>query len=562
MALGKCLGGIRASKFVKEIKRRKLNIRSWLLILYTIAVGASIQINRNIAIGYVTMPEQQSCYAPFPELEEIAFYLVPIIQFTVLALAFPIVGWIGDTKIGRGKAVELSMWCCWLGTLLQVISHCIQYGTCGLSVNIAKYGLSSVAVIFLSTGTGGFLSNSLAYGLDQLIGKSSSQIRAYIHWMVWGLFVGFSNDFIAYNNDTLYHPRLTLLTGLMTFTYISVTIVLSGCLRHKLKPSYSLKINPYIMVYNVLKYAKQHKSAVNRSAFTYWQDKIPSRIDLGKRKYGGPFSETEVEDVKTLLRIFVVLLSTIVIYIPYFTTLSGIFPYINKLQGATSADGYGSYLLWSVFNKLIIIIVPLLELVIIPLFPKVEYFIHNPLKGLGVSYIFMFVALILMLTIDGGIGSQTNAECAFDDDIDEVYKLSFLIYMLPLVFIGLVVVYNFVFSFEFICSQSPSNMSGMLTGLYWFIHAAFISMGAVLIVPFYLNDLVVGGLSCTFWNLLLQIIICAVGGGVFTFAAMRYKWRKRDEEFFVQNTAEAVYDRALSQTTETEMGDILSVRSL
>ena len=29
---------------------------------------------------------------------------------------------------------------------------------------------------------------------------------------------------------------------------------------------------------------------------TYWEEEAPSRLDLGKEKYGGPF--TEVEDVK------------------------------------------------------------------------------------------------------------------------------------------------------------------------------------------------------------------------------------------------------------------------
>ena len=36
---------------------------------------------------------------------------------------------------------------------------------------------------------------------------------------------------------------------------------------------------------------------------TYWEDDIiPSRVDLGKSKYGGPFTIAQVEDVKTILR--------------------------------------------------------------------------------------------------------------------------------------------------------------------------------------------------------------------------------------------------------------------
>ena len=41
----------------------------------------------------------------------------------------------------------------------------------------------------------------------------------------------------------------------------------------------------------------------NRSAFTYWENDIPPRIDLGKNKYGGPFTTEEVEDTKSFFRI-------------------------------------------------------------------------------------------------------------------------------------------------------------------------------------------------------------------------------------------------------------------
>ena len=61
--------------------------------------------------------------------------------------------------------------------------------------------------------------------------------------------------------------------------------------------------SPWKLVYQVLKYAWQHKCPERRSAFTYWEEDIPPRIDLGKRKYGGPFTTEEVEDTKTFLSI-------------------------------------------------------------------------------------------------------------------------------------------------------------------------------------------------------------------------------------------------------------------
>ena len=69
-------------------------------------------------------------------------------------------------------------------------------------------------------------------------------------------------------------------------------------------------LNPFKNIYRVLKYAGpwKHKVPKRRSAFTYWEEDIPPRIDLGKDKYGGPFTTEEVEDTKTFLRILPLLL--------------------------------------------------------------------------------------------------------------------------------------------------------------------------------------------------------------------------------------------------------------
>ena len=68
-------------------------------------------------------------------------------------------------------------------------------------------------------------------------------------------------------------------------------------------------LNPFKNIYKVLKYSWKHKIPENRSALTYWEEDIPRRIDLGKNKYGGPFTnEEEVEYTKTFLRILPLLL--------------------------------------------------------------------------------------------------------------------------------------------------------------------------------------------------------------------------------------------------------------
>ena len=57
--------------------------------------------------------------------------------------------------------------------------------------------------------------------------------------------------------------------------------------------------NPIKLIIQVLNYTRKHSFPERRSAFTYLDEEQPARIDFGKDKFGGPFTEEEVEDVKT-----------------------------------------------------------------------------------------------------------------------------------------------------------------------------------------------------------------------------------------------------------------------
>ena len=63
--------------------------------------------------------------------------------------------------------------------------------------------------------------------------------------------------------------------------------------------------NPVKTTIQVLEYARKHKhySRNCRSAFTYFDEVAPTRLDFAKIAYGGVFTEEVVEDVKTMLRL-------------------------------------------------------------------------------------------------------------------------------------------------------------------------------------------------------------------------------------------------------------------
>ena len=62
-------------------------------------------------------------------------------------------------------------------------------------------------------------------------------------------------------------------------------------------------MNSVKLISNIINYAIKNKHQKNRNALTYWEEDYLSQLDLGKDKYGGPFTEEQVENVKPLLRL-------------------------------------------------------------------------------------------------------------------------------------------------------------------------------------------------------------------------------------------------------------------
>ena len=540
--------------YIKELKSRNMNLPAWLLVLSAIVAGWCLVISFNIISSLATTPEKSSCFEAIPDTDATIRDIFYGVETTIFGVLFPLIGWLTDTIIGRERAINFSLWSCWCGILLQCISYSIQYGTCGLPVNIAKYGISGVALLLLILGIAGLFTNIPPYGLDQLRDKPNTHARAFVHWTVWGFVLG---AIIGIGTGSSNDSEFVLITGIMIFLFISVALCLHACFHNYYKLVGTQKNNPYKIVYNVLKYALYHKSPENRSAFTYWENKIPSRVDVGKSKYGGPFSEEDVENVKTFWRIVAVLLSTFGLFIPFYQVTYGVVRYINTFKGATTAlNGQGSSALYLGLDSQIILLVPLFELVIIPLFPKIEYFILKALRAIGVSYILILIALLCMIVLDlvGHIVTPGDVVCAtsLPSTRDDLVQISFLYYSIPLAFSGLAHALINLYVLEFIISQAPANMSGMIVGTYWFFGNLYANIGHIFI---YWNIGGPGRVSCSFWVLLLQIGICIIGMIIYIFVARWYQRRRKDEDYEVHAVVKATYDHILENRQEEQYSE-------
>ena len=175
---------------------------------------------------------------------------------------------------------------------------------------------------------------AIQFGIDQLEGASSIVLSAFIYWyfMIERLSL-LLYSWICYVLNWIFASSLGVIKtsimikvgwNLFVAVWVSIVLVIKNCCMLswfsigdrmpndiQTKDPRSGTSNPYRLIYNVLRYAQKHTYPARRSSLTYWEDKIPSRIiiDLGKSKYGGPFTDEEVENTKTFLHLIKLLLS-------------------------------------------------------------------------------------------------------------------------------------------------------------------------------------------------------------------------------------------------------------
>ena len=198
------------------------------------------------------------------------------------------------------------------GTILALIGIVITVPTVTLGIFTAycenrrcsfRYSLFFPICVFglvlYQFGRGLFESNAIQFGTDQLQFASNKKLSVFINWYFWTVY------FI-----TTFVPVIAIsLAVLGCFSFVLISIMLfccCSCHRHFTTEPVGC-INPVKHIFKVLNYARHHSQPVFRSAFTYGE--VPSRLDLAKNRYGGPFTTEEVEDVKTFGRILLVLIS-------------------------------------------------------------------------------------------------------------------------------------------------------------------------------------------------------------------------------------------------------------
>ena len=170
----------------------------------------------------------------------------------------------------------------------------------GYGIMNKRYIIDRLFQAITAIGYGGYQANIIQFGVDQLHDASTEEIQAYLSWYVWSFFSG--GMAIELATSCLQKDFYDITWQLVATASLAIVLSLSFILDNTLVKE-PITQNPFKLVYSVIKYAIKNKHPRCRSAFTYCEDELPSHLDLGKHKYGGPFITEQVEDVKTFLRL-------------------------------------------------------------------------------------------------------------------------------------------------------------------------------------------------------------------------------------------------------------------
>ena len=479
----------------------------------------------------------------------------------VITLFFPLAGILADIKFGRYKMAITSLFIVSLAVLPTAVILVIASGV--------KLSLSGVIVVViwllgsipLSIGLIGFTANAVQFGMDQLHDSPAEDNTLFIHWYVWTYYASFFSTQLAFTigftlpyNTTFYNNFRIGYYVLVIPVVVVIVLAITLCLVRRRRRWFLIEpggLNPYKLVYRVTKFARQHKTPVQRSAFTYCEDELPSGLDLGKEKYGGCFTTEQVEDVKAFYGILKVLLSFGIVFSLDFAADSiGSKAFIAFTEHTYNKALNVDYILLKTY-----LISPLLIVICIPLYlcllrPFISKYIPGMLKRMGLGMFLVLLSLLTSFTMvtmeqsEAGFNSNNITQCitVFTDDYKVNHpsplNLALLLIQFTLSALSHMLIYTAVF--EFICSQSPHSMKGLLIGVLYAIRGLYQLVAAFLVVPFE-NALPNHPISCGLWYYLMNIIIGAVALLVYVCVSKRYRYRERDEFCDIHQYAENYY---------------------
>ena len=505
---------------------------AFLVFLWTTLISATVlPFNTDLVSGF-----NEEAFI-FNNLTSSKYWYL-LLLLLLLYVIIPLAGWLADAKLGNYKVFKA-------GSVLLFIAAIVRSSpilllsfkedadfTWKITLSLAIRIIScSIGLI----GTAACLVTALQLGLDQMPDASADNITSFIAWFTLSMFAGFWM-FKTVQTEIISCVRQIEPVWITSHLLPAVCMAIVCCSMFTLAPRYLIvepkSTNSLKIIYQVLKFAAKHKAPLNRSALTYWEEDIPSRLDLGKSKYGGPFSTEQVEDVKTFFKIMIIFVPIFIVFVA--SELSTLLTYLNTYQIECTSHVLFSF----AFNLWWAIATVVYEFGV---HPFIGNKLPSTLKRIGIVAVLILLincSSLVLSAVNYNTLQFTNNTSTSDFTTFYYYYWLWINQMLS----GIVALFLMAAVLEFVCAQSPYNMRGLLTGFTVFIifssvslnsFAGYMVMNSDLQAPTITSDSILTALS-----LVGFILHCVL--------AHWYKRRVRDEDYSPHRVVEEVYDRYLS----------------
>ena len=289
-----------------------------------------------------------------------------------------------------------------------------------------------------------------------------------MNWYYWALNVLqlIPGALLLLSPNTFNNVILLVLSSCLSLPFMVFSLLYSCCSARFIQEPIE-RVNPITHIVKVLRYVRRHTVPVLRSAFTYGEGP-PSRLDLAKERYGGPYTTEEVEDVKSFGRILLVLLSEFGILLVDETAIMGtILCLRNSYKGYVVTGFLGG----NTFSYIITTITIPIYMILLRSYFQRYVPTCTMLKTMGISLIMVVISQILMIPVDISIYEALKSPCPYlFYHIDESTRVLTFIVMVNIISASGYLL-NFVTTLKFILAQAPCNMQGLLIGI-WYAYQA------------------------------------------------------------------------------------------
>ena len=504
----------------------------------------------------------------------------------LFVFVYPLAGCLADTQWGRYKTIIGSLRFVLISiAIIYILGIFASVGSVPIFFTVSEPLDSakriSIATVFwvvigipvvlgillIVCSLAAFSANVIQYGIDQL--RESKDIGLYIFWYVWTVYLAKVIFAIPYTLLGEFHSLFFIWSIGVILVLLPVTISAIFCIK-KCKKQWTFVNQPqdqnrYKLIYRVIKFVIMKSHTIFNSINYDNNFEIPkSRFDFGKEKYGGPFTNKQVEEVKSCLQIFFILLTLGPVFLVDFAA-SKLLPnfgfHMDNIMYSLIVTGpfHDCYVDWK-YCDLLISTGSLTPLIIVVAFPfciclrrfRIWSYIRinlGALERIGLGMFFILLSTLCTLSIDTyghARAHNTTKSCFLSlrinsfDDINICKNPNamlgvnsyFLIIQSTLNAVGYTLFY--ISSFEFICVKGPQTMRGVLISAFFLIKGAFQILGLLVIFPPFTRwDLSLYAFpSCGFVYYVINVVILLTGMVMFGIAAKKYRRQGYD---IVQN---------------------------